>query len=632
MNRYPMWVNVLTVIIVLASALLAVPNVFGEDPAIQVSTSGGMPVSTATLESIRSTLAKKNISIVAADIKQGAALVRFPTVGEQLEAQDVLRAAFPSNVIALTLEPRTPAWMSAMGLKPMSLGLDLRGGVHFLYQVNLDDAIHTYLTTDEADLRRSLREADIRNRVRVQGNQLLVEIVDSDDLSKAESIIRKLDSGGIGQQGVIVNPTQIGGKPGFRVSLSDALIKQREDFALQQNIITLRNRVNELGVSEAKVVRQGLDRILVELPGIQDPAQAERVLGATSTLQFRLVDMEANAVQAQQRGHAQVGDELYYDKQMQPVVLKRDVIATGDELVDAASTYDQGRPAVKVRLNAQGARRMLDTTTANLNKLMAVLLIEEKPQVVERGGKQVMETKKTETVINVATIQGIFSSNFDITGLTPFEAQDLALLLRSGALSTPIFKVEERTIGPSLGQDNIDKGRNAVIVGFLAVVIFMAAYYRLFGVIADIALFVNLLLIVALLGVLDAALTLPGIAGMVLTVGMAVDANVLVFERIREELRLGNSPQASIYAGYKKAFATVVDTHFTTLIAGIVLFFFGTGPIKGFAVTLSLGIITSMFTAIVCTRVIVNLLYGKRQHIKHLSIGGISRGVSNATA
>jgi preprotein translocase subunit SecD len=625
-----MWVNVVALLVLVVGTILALPNVYGEDPAIQVTTSTGTPIDPAMLESIRSTLEKEDIGIVAAELDNNAALVRFPTVAAQLEAQDVLRGAFPDNIVALTLAPRTPDWMAAVGLKPMTLGLDLRGGVHFLYQVDLDSAIRTYLTTEEADLRRNLRDAGIRNRLRVENGALLVEVLNAEDLGRAETVIRKLESGaaGVGQQGVIVTPTQLGSNSGFRVELSEGLIKQRQDFAIQQNIVTLRNRVNELGVSEALVQRQGLDRILVELPGIQDPAQAERVLGATSTLEFRLVDTEANAAQAVAQGHAPVGDELFYNRENVPYVLKREPVATGDELVDANSGYSQGQPSVNVRLNAQGARRMLDTTTANLNKPMAVLLIEEKPQTVERNGEQVVETKTTRTIINVATIRGVFSSNFQITGLSPFEAQDLALLLRSGALSTPIVKVEERTIGPSLGQDNIEKGRNAVLAGFFAVVAFMAIYYRVFGLIANVALFANVILIIASLALIKSALTLPGIAGIVLTVGMAVDANVLIFERIREELRLGSSPQASIRAGYEKAWATILDSNLTTLIAGIVLFFFGTGPIKGFAVTLSLGILTSMYTSVVGTRVIVNLLYGGRAQIKRLPIGG----VSNASA
>jgi preprotein translocase subunit SecD len=360
------------------------------------------------------------------------------------------------------------------------------------------------------------------------------------------------------------------------------------------------------------------------LPGVQDPSQAERILGATATLEFHMVDTENNAFEAEERGRAPLGAELQRDRSGQPVLLRRDVIVSGDQITDATSGYDQGTPAVYVNLNPAGARRMLDTTQANLGRPMAVLFIEETPEFVERNGEQVIETQSERTVINQATINGVFSSRFMITGLTPFEAQDLALLLRAGALATPIFKIEERTIGPSLGQDNINKGRLAVVSGFLLVVLFMAIYYRVFGLIANLALFANLVLIIALLSLLQAALTLPGIAGIVLTVGMAVDANVLIFERIREELRNGNSPQASIRAGYEKAFSTIADANITTLIAAVVLFAFGTGPIKGFAVTLSLGILTSMFTSIVGTRAIVNLIYGKRKHIERLAIGGVA--------
>jgi preprotein translocase subunit SecD len=624
MNRYPLWVNLLVLISIVLGAVLAAPNLFGDDPAVQITTANGAPVQASTLTEVRSLLEKQDIGTISAEINDGAALVRFPTVAAQLRANDALREALPNNVIALTLAPRMPDWMAAIGLKPMALGLDLRGGVHFLYQVDLQSAIGQYLTTMQTDLRRALREADVRNSLSIQGNQLVVEIVNRSDLDTAERVIRSLDNSSFGQQGLLINPAQIDGRAGFRVGLSDNLLKQRQDFAIQQNIVTLRNRVNELGVSEAVVQRQGLDRILVELPGIQDPSQAERVLGATSTLQFRLVDYEANAQEAEERGRPPVGDELFQDRDGNPVVLRRDVIVTGDQLTDASAGYSQGQPAVFVNLNSQGARRMLEASTANINRPMAVLLIEEKPEVVERNGEQTIQTTTDETVINVATIRGALSNRFQITGLTPFEAQDLALLLRSGALSTPIFKVEERTIGPSLGQDNIEKGRLAVIVGFLVVVAFMAVYYRVFGLIANLALFANLVLIVALLSLIQYVLTLPGIAGIVLTIGMAVDANVLIFERIREEIRSGNSPQASIRAGYDKALSTIADANITTLIAALVLFSFGTGPIKGFAVTLSIGILTSMFTAIVGTRVVVNLVYGGRQQIKRLSIGGVS--------
>jgi preprotein translocase subunit SecD len=396
--------------------------------------------------------------------------------------------------------------------------------------------------------------------------------------------------------------------------MSEQQVKDRQDFAIEQNIITLRNRVNELGVSEPVVQRQGPDRIVVQLPGIQDPAQAERVLGATATLEFRLVDETNNPFEAQERGRAPLGSQLYQRRDGNPVLLKRDVIVTGEQLTGATSGFDQdGQPAVFVNLDARGARKMGETTRQNLNKGMAVIFIEQKRETVGEGENARDVTRTHEEVISVATIRGVFSSRFQITGLDPIEARDLALLLRAGSLAAPIFKVEERTIGPSLGQQNIDRGFQAVWVGFLAVVVFVAIYYRTFGIIAAGALFANLLLLVALMSLLQAALTLPGIAGIVLTVGMAVDANVLIFERIREEIRNGNTPQAAIHSGYEKAFSAIADGNITTLIAAIVLFTFGTGPIRGFAVTLSLGIITSMFTAIIGTRSVVNAIYGGRR-------------------
>jgi preprotein translocase subunit SecD len=527
--------------------------------------------------------------------------------------------------VALTLAPRIPGWLAAMGLEPMNLGLDLRGGVHFLYQVDLDSAIQQFLANYETDLRTQLREARIQTSIEVVGDELQVTVRDNGDLDRVEEVVRSLDNDSLQLvDRLVVTRASFGQGQGFRVRLSDTLLRERQDFAIQQNTTTLRNRVNALGVSEPVVQRQGLDRILIQLPGVQDPSQAERILGATATLEFHMVDTENNAFEAEERGRAPLGAELQRDRSGQPVLLRRDVIASGDQITDATSGYDQGTPAVYVNLNPVGARRMLDTTQANLGRPMAVLFIEETPEFVERNGEQVIETQSERTVINQATINGVFSSRFMITGLTPFEAQDLALLLRAGALATPIFKIEERTIGPSLGQDNINKGRLAVVSGFLLVVLFMAIYYRVFGLIANLALFANLVLIIALLSLLQAALTLPGIAGIVLTVGMAVDANVLIFERIREELRNGNSPQASIRAGYEKAFSTIADANITTLIAAVVLFAFGTGPIKGFAVTLSLGILTSMFTSIVGTRAVVNLIYGKRKHVERLAIGGVA--------
>ena len=615
MNRYPLWKNILVIGVMLVGAIIAVPNLYGDDPALQVTREDGTALTEATLDTIKSTLEMGSIEYNAAILEGSAALVRFPTVDAQLRASAAIGEALPFHVVALTLAPRAPPIFRTLGLRPMSLGLDLRGGVHFLYQVDLDTALRQYLQTYESDLRADLREAGIRNRVRVNGDVIEVPIVDRDRIDEAGDIVRALDPL------LLISSATFDGDPGFRIELAPTQITERQNFAIQQNTITLRNRVNELGVAEPIVQRQGLDRIVVQLPGVQDPAQAERILGATATLEFRLVDTENDAFEAERRGRAPLNSILRHDKSGLPTLLRRDVIVSGDQLVDATFQYMQGQPAVRVRLNNQGAARMLETTQANLNRPMAVLYIEEKPEVIEENGEQVLRTSREETVISVATIRGVFSSNFEITGITPYEGQDLALLLRAGALATPIVKVEERTIGPSLGQDNIERGREAVIIGFLLVVVFMAVYYRVFGMIANVALFANVVLIIALLSLLQASLTLPGIAGIVLTVGMAVDANVLIFERIREELRNGNSPQASIRAGYDKAFSTIADANITTLIAAMVLFAFGTGPIKGFAVTLTLGIITSMFTAIIGTRTIVNFIYGYRQ-VNRLSIGG----------
>ncbi|HEX9877342.1 MAG TPA: protein translocase subunit SecD [Gammaproteobacteria bacterium] len=615
MNRYPLWKNLLVVGVVLIGTFLAIPNLFGDDPALQVTREDGGTLEQNTLSSISSELEEREIPFLSAGLENDAAIVRFADVASQLEASTALGELLPYHVVALTLAPRTPPFLRALGLRPMSLGLDLRGGVHFLYQVDLESALRQYIETYESDLRADLRDAGIRNRIRLAGDTIEVPILEPEKLDAAEGIVRALDPL------LLVSSATFDGDPGFRVQLSPTQITERQNFAIQQNTITLRNRVNELGVAEPIVQRQGLDRIVVQLPGVQDPSQAERILGATATLEFRLVDTENDAFEAERRGRAPLNSILRHDEAGLPVLLRREVIVSGDQLVDATFQYSQGQPAVFVRLNNQGASRMLETTQANLNRPMAVLYIEEKPEIVERDGEEVLRTTREETVISVATIRGVFSSNFEITGITPYEGQDLALLLRAGALATPIVKVEERTIGPSLGQDNIERGRAAVISGFLLVVVFMIVYYRVFGIVADIALLANLVLIIALLSLLQASLTLPGIAGIVLTVGMAVDANVLIFERIREELRNGNSPQASIRGGYEKAFSTIADANVTTLIAALVLFAFGTGPIKGFAVTLTLGIMTSMFTAIVGTRALVNFIYGYRQ-VDRLAIGG----------
>jgi preprotein translocase subunit SecD len=609
MNRYPPWKNVLVLIVVLVGALVALPNVFGDEPALQVSRANGQALADSEVEKVRTLLqpeaAATPVPVVA---EAGRVIVRFPSVDEQLKTADELRQALGRDyVVALTLASRTPGWLRAVGLKPAPLGLDLRGGVHFLFEVDVAAAVRQRLDAYAADFTRVLRDARIRRSVAVVGKEVLVRLPDAADADRAEQLIRELDAGlaidrRAAAEGVVL-----------AVSMTPEQIRDRQDFAIQQNTVTLRNRINELGVAETVVQRQGLDRIVVQLPGVQDPAQAERVLGATATLEFRLVCDDQSALDAEQRSRAPIGCELFKDRAGQPVLLKRRTIVTGDQLVDASQGFDQGQPAVFVRLDSKGARAMLDTTKANLSKPMAVVFVEQKRERKEINGEPVDVTREQREVINIATINGVFSSNFQITGLDALEARDLALLLRAGALAAPIFKVEERTIGPSLGQENIERGFMAFLVGFALVGAFMWFYYRSFGLIANCALLFNVVCIMALLSLLQAALTLPGIAGIVLTIGMAVDANVLINERIREELRAGNTPQASIMAGYDRAFATIADANITTLIAGIVLFAFGNGPVRGFAVVLCLGILTSMFTAIIGSRALINLFYGGRK-------------------
>jgi len=609
LNRFPTWKNVLVAVVIAGGLIFALPNVFGDDPALQISLETTQPLDDIAVDRVEGVLQLAAIPHEAAYLEEGRVLVRFSRVEDQLRAVDLLRDDLGgAYVVALTLAPRTPEFLRNLGLKPMSLGLDLRGGVYFLYEVDMDAAITQALDRYETDFRSLLREERIRySSVRRDGRSVVVALRSEDDRDAAEAVIREAD------QLLSIGSAEIGDQFELRVRLSEEQIRQRQDFAIQQNTVTLRNRVNELGVAEPVVQRQGVDRIVVQLPGVQDPAQAERVLGATATLEFRLVDENNNPFEAERRGRAPLGSKLYSQRDGSPVLLKRDVIVTGDQLTDASAGFSEGQAAVFVDLDAKGARKMGETTRQNLNKGMAVVFIEQKRETLEREGEPVDVVRTEEEVISVATIRGVFSSSFMITGLDPVEARDLALLLRAGALAAPIFKVEERTIGPSLGQENIDKGMMAVVVGFMLVVLFMGIYYRVFGLVADLALLSNLVLIIALLSMLQASLTLPGIAGIVLTTGMAVDANVLIFERIREELKLGNSPQASIQAGYEKAFSSIADANVTTLIAALVLFVFGTGPIRGFAVTLSLGIMTSMFTAIVGTRAVINLIYGGRR-------------------
>lgn len=596
MNRFSWPLNALVAFIVVIGLLIAAPNYYGTAPAVQISSDSGTEITAEQLAGWTDRLEDSaSLSPAAAYIEDGRAVLRFKDVDEQFKAHAFMNAALDDRFpVVFTQASLSPPWLKRLNLKPMSLGLDLRGGVHFLFEVDLEQAVANRLELYGQSFAAELSEAGIRRRVDVEGNSVRVRVQSAEDLVEARRIVRDIDNA------LDVSEGQDGRS--LQVRMTENQILERRNFAIEQNIITLRNRVNELGVAEPLIQRQGESRIVVQLPGVQDPAEADRIINSTATLQFHMVD-DGNSPGSQRYPRRDGGD----------AVLKREIIASGDQIIDASSTFSEGQPAVSIRLDAVGGNSMLKTTQANVGKPMAVLFIETKRRTVESGGVQEIQNYQEKEVISVATIRGVFKSNFIITGLTGKEAGDLALLLRAGALAAPIFKVEERTIGPTLGQENIDRGFSAVKIGFIAVVIFMALYYRVFGIIATFALVVNLVLIVAALSLLQASLTLPGIAGIVLTVGMAVDANVLIYERIREELAAGSSPQIAINSGYEKAFSSIADANVTTLIAAIVLFAFGTGPIKGFAVTLSLGILTSMFTAIIGTRAVVNWLFGNKQ-------------------
>ena len=597
MNRYPTWLNVLVLVLLMTGILFALPNIYGSAPAVQLADTEGDAVSELQLANIVRSLASDDVIPEAAFLKDGRAVIRFDTVEEQQQSGERLRDRYQRDMnVALTLAPRLPQWVRDLGLNPMSLGLDLRGGVYVLLEVDMATAIDNRMKGYEQDFDGRLRDARIRHQVRLDNQVITIRLANAEDLEQARQLITEADPDLLVGDGT-------DGKS-LTVKMTDVQIQERQDFAIEQNMTTLRNRVDQLGVAEPLVQRQGVDRIVVQLPGVQDPTELEKILTATATLEFRLVDQSGDLP----------GSRRYTGRDQEPPqVLKRAVIASGDEIVDAGFTYTpEGQPAVSITLDSAGGERMLATTRDNVGKPMSTVFIEWREEDVVRAGQTEKRKIKTEEIINTATIRGVFKNRFQITGMTPIEAQDLAILLRAGALAAPVYKVDERTIGPSLGQDNIDRGFRAIQIGFLAVVVFMSIYYRWFGMIANVALFSNLIFIVAVLSMVGASLTLPGIAGIVLTVGMAVDANVLIFERIREEIVDGASPQAAIHSGYEKALSSIADANITTLIAAVVLLAFGTGPIKGFAITLMIGILTSMFTAIVGTRSIVNLVFGGR--------------------
>jgi preprotein translocase subunit SecD len=619
MNRYPLWKSLLFAAVMLLALVLALPNVFGEAPALQLSRKDGeLFVGATALQQFRDLLARDNLVPDTAFVQDGRIVLRFQDVPSQLKARDLIETSAPgAYAIATTFASRAPAWARALGLKPMSLGLDLRGGIYLVYEVDVDGAVKQTLQRLERDYRMALREKSIQY-LSVEGTAGGVNVT-LKDAAKADDARAALAA--VDPNVTLSTGTDSNGAPTIRTTLSDTQVKQRQDFAIQQNITALGNRVNALGVSEASVQRQGANRIAVQLPGVQDASEVIRLLGKTATLEFRLVDQTGNPIEAQQTGRAPLGTKLYKERNGRPVLLKRDVIVTGEQLTDATSTFQQGEPAVSVRLDGRGGEEMLRTTRENLGKPMAVVFIERERQLREQAdGQKVAVDVTKEEVISVATIRGVFSNQFQITGLTSREGQELAKLLRAGALAAPVYIVEQRLIGPSLGQDNIDKGVRALVIGSAALFVFMAIYYSAFGLVANAVLICNVVLLTACLSLFGAALTLPGIAGIMLTVGMAVDANILIYERIREELRHGNTPHASIKAGFEKAFSAIADANVTTLIAGVVLFLFGTGPIKGFAVVLSVGILTTLFTALMGSRTIIGLIWGRRASIAHLPV------------
>ncbi len=625
MLEYPRWKYVLVVVVLLLAALFALPNVFGEDAALQVARKDRSPIDATAQKTVEDYLKSRGVAFSSSFVDAGRLLVRFDGVAQQLRARDAVNDAQSGLsrdfVTALSFAPRTPAWLRGMGLHPMPLGLDLRGGLYLLYQVNIDGAVAQLLEVYEQDIRRTLTQQgmvfnDVAaiNRDSERNNGLRITLPAGADADKVRDAIRKI----LPDPGYRIENQASG--PAIEMVLTPTQITERQTYAIQQNLTTLRNRVNELGVSEPIVQRQGLDRIAVQLPGVQNSAEVKDILGKVATLEFRLVDVQNSIGDAVQRGRAPIGSKLYQDRNGQPTLLKRDIIVTGDQLVDATTAATQEGPGVSVKLDTLGGEEMLRTTRANLNRPMAVVFIEQRREEIEVDGKKVAREVREEKVINQATIRGVFSNSFQITGLQQTEARELALLLRAGALAAPIFVVEERAVGPSLGQDNIEKGVRALIIGMAILFVFMLVYYKIFGVVANIVLLANVVLLAALLTGFKAALSLPGIAGIVLTVGMAVDANVLIYERIREELRNGVTPQMAIAKGFDKAFSAIADSNVTTLIAGIVLWIFGTGPIRGFAVVLSLGILTSMFTSLMGSRALLTLMYGGRRKPASLSI------------
>ncbi|AZZ97008.1 protein translocase subunit SecD [Pseudoalteromonas sp. R3] len=618
LNKYPMWKYLLVLAVLAVGILYATPNLYGRDPAIQVSGTKGTNADLSVLDQVNETLKDNNLTVKSSALEDGQVLIRFTNVEDQLKAQDLLRNTLSDDYIsAINMSPAQPDWLKNLGANPMKLGLDLSGGVHFTMEVDMATAMDKAFEQMEQDYKSDLREEKLRYRsIRRVANSDRIQVVmrSEEDRDAAERFLKNRYPGNL-----FINDSSNG--LAFFSTLSEPKIKELRDYAIKQNETIIRNRINQLGVAEPNVQRQGAERIIVQLPGVQDTARAKEILGATATLEFREVDQNADARAAAQ-GRVPPGSEVIMHQAGYPVVVKKRVVLEGSHITGAQSGLDEyQRPKVSINLDSKGGAKMSAFTKRAIGKPMATVFIEYKPSgKVDKNGKA-LPPIKVEEVINVATIQARLNSSFQITGInTPAEAHNLSLLLRAGALVAPIQIVEERTVGPSLGQENIQAGMTAVVLGFAFVLAFMLMYYKGFGLVANLALAANLVMIVGVMSMIPGAtLTLPGIAGIVLTVGMAVDANVLIFERIREELAEGRSPQQAVHHGYDSAFSTIFDANITTLIAAVILFSVGTGPIAGFAVTLAIGILTSMFTAIVGTRAVINAVIGGKR-INSLSI------------